>query len=178
MIQHLTDTNHFHIQFLRWSAGGPQTTTTHHNRFTTRLPGPPRWAGARRELLDFMVQRKINTGRHTDHLAGRHSIRTKQCAPPPSPHAYYRPDATLTHSQRCQINESIWWINDESAKLKTRSKKRQIITTELPVSAAAGLSARPRCQLLLNADVLSHVNCQHFGLLSFYPDLADSNKGE
>ena len=29
------------------------------------FPGPPRWAGARRELMDFMVQGKINRGRHT-----------------------------------------------------------------------------------------------------------------
>jgi len=36
--------------------------------------GPPGWAGARRELLDFMVQGKINRGRHTDHLVGRQSI--------------------------------------------------------------------------------------------------------
>jgi len=48
--------------------------------------GPPGWAGARRELLDFMVQGKINTGRHTDNPAGRHSIRTNQCLPPSSPH--------------------------------------------------------------------------------------------
>jgi len=32
----------------------------------------------------FMVQRKINTGRHTEHPTGRHSIRTNQCPPPPS----------------------------------------------------------------------------------------------
>jgi len=58
----------------------------HHNHFTALFPGPPRWAGARRELLDFMVQRKIHKGRHTDHPAGRHPIRTNQCSPPPSPH--------------------------------------------------------------------------------------------
>jgi len=28
-----------------------------------------------KRILDFMVQGKINRGRHTDHLAGRHSIR-------------------------------------------------------------------------------------------------------
>jgi len=28
-------------------------------------------------LLDFMVQGKINRGRHTDYPAGRHSIQTK-----------------------------------------------------------------------------------------------------
>ena len=62
-----------------------QSTTTHHNRFTALFPGPPGLAGARRELLDFMVQGKINGGTHTDHPAGRHSIRTNQCLPP-SPH--------------------------------------------------------------------------------------------
>ena len=44
--------------------------------------------GARRELMDFMVQGKINRGRHTDHLAGRHSNQTNQCPPPPSPHIF------------------------------------------------------------------------------------------
>ena len=56
-----------------------------HNRFAAIFPGPPRWAVAGRELLDFMVQGKINRGRHTNHPAGRHSIRTNQCPPPPSP---------------------------------------------------------------------------------------------
>jgi len=40
----------------------------YHNCFTALFPGPPGWAGARRELLDFMVQGKINRGRNTDHL--------------------------------------------------------------------------------------------------------------
>jgi len=52
----------------------------HHNHFTALFPGPPRWAGARRELL----QGKIYWGRHTDHPARRHSIQTNQCPPPPS----------------------------------------------------------------------------------------------
>ena len=60
-------------------------TTIHHNHFTALFPGRPGWAAARRELLDFMVQGKINRGRHTDHPAGRHSIRTNQCPSPPSP---------------------------------------------------------------------------------------------
>jgi len=64
-------------------------TTTYHNHFPALFPGPPGWASARREL---MVQGKINRGRHTDHLAGRHSIRTNQCPPPPF-HFCYRPDA-------------------------------------------------------------------------------------
>jgi len=40
-----------------------------------------------------MVQGEINRGRHTDHPARRHSIRTNQCPPPPSSHVFYRPDA-------------------------------------------------------------------------------------
>ena len=31
-------------------------TTTHHKHFTALFPGPPVWAGATRELLDFMAQ--------------------------------------------------------------------------------------------------------------------------
>ena len=57
-----------------------------HNHFTTLFPGPPGWADARRELLDFMVQGKINRGRHNDHPAGRHSVWTNQCQPPTIPH--------------------------------------------------------------------------------------------
>ena len=40
-----------------------------------------------------MVQGKINRDRHNDHPAGRHSIRTNQCPPPPSPPYFYGPDA-------------------------------------------------------------------------------------
>jgi len=46
--------------------------TPYHNRFTAFFwdhPGEP---------VHFMVQGKINRGRLTNHLAGRHSIRTKQ----------------------------------------------------------------------------------------------------
>jgi len=62
----------------------------HHNRFMALFPGPPGWAGARRELLNFMVQGEINRDRHTDHPAGRHSIQTNMCSPPPSPRIFLR----------------------------------------------------------------------------------------
>jgi len=71
----------------------------HLNHFMALFLGPPGCVGARRELLDFMVQGKINRGRHTDHPAGRHSIRTNQCPAPPSPKS-----TTNTH-----------WQNNESA---------------------------------------------------------------
>jgi len=57
-------------------------TTTPPQPFYGPFPEPPGWAGARRELLDFMVQGKINRGRHTDIPAGRHYTRTNQCPPP------------------------------------------------------------------------------------------------
>ena len=61
--------------------------------------------GARRELLDFMVQGKINRGRHTDHPAGRHSIRTNQCSPPPSPNFLTGQMPFLPPNQQCQSTE-------------------------------------------------------------------------
>jgi len=64
------------------------TTHTTVQPFYGPFPGPLGCAGARREPLDFMAQGKFNRGRHINHLAGRHSIRTNQCAPPPSPISY------------------------------------------------------------------------------------------
>jgi len=47
------------IWFMLWY----HTTTP--QPFYGPFAGPPGWAGARRELLDFMVQGEINRGRHT-----------------------------------------------------------------------------------------------------------------
>jgi len=87
--------NRLHLASVTMQPNNNNTTTS--NVYTTTVlqtffPGSPRWAGARRELLDFMVQGNLNRGRHTDHPAGRHSIQTNQCPPPPSPHIFYRPD--------------------------------------------------------------------------------------
>jgi len=65
-------------------------TQSFYNRFTALFSVPPGWAGARRKLLDFMVQGKINKSRH--HSAGRHSMQTNQRPTPPSP-IFYRLDA-------------------------------------------------------------------------------------
>jgi len=69
---------------------GLALATYHHNCFMGLFSGSGGWAGARTELLDIIVQGKINRGRHTDHPAGRHSIRTNQCPPPPSASKHWR----------------------------------------------------------------------------------------
>jgi len=77
----------------------------HHNRFTALFPRPPGWAGASRELLDFMVQGKINSGRFTDHPTGCHSISTNQCLPPPSPIFFTGRMSFLPPNQQHQSTE-------------------------------------------------------------------------
>jgi len=79
--------SHFHLRVSKHLGLSLHSADHHHhnNRFTVLFPGPSGWASARRELLDFRVQGKTNRGRHTDHPAGRHSIRTKECPPPSSP---------------------------------------------------------------------------------------------
>ena len=85
-----------------WQPCGVNTTST-----TTVLQpfflGLPRWSGARRELLDFMVQGKINRGRHTDTLGTTPSRLT-------SGHLYHPPFFTgwmpfLPPNQQCQSTE-------------------------------------------------------------------------
>jgi len=49
------------IKFTKMTITSP---APYHNHFTALFRGPPGWASAKRELLDFMVQGKINRGRH------------------------------------------------------------------------------------------------------------------
>jgi len=61
----------------------PETTTTAVLwPFFGDHPGEP---VIEEKVLDFMVQGKFNRGRHTDHPAGRQSIRTNQCQSPSFP---------------------------------------------------------------------------------------------
>jgi len=100
-----------------WKSGGMTTTTTTVLRhFFWDHPG---WASANRELLDFTVQGKINRGRHTDHPAGRHSIRTNQCLPPHSPPFFTDWMPFPPPNQQCQSTEGklVAWVN---TKLKLK----------------------------------------------------------
>jgi len=81
------------------------TTTTQpfYGPFSDDLGEP---VPARKKPLDFMVQGEINRGRHIDHSAGRHYIRTNQCPTPQSPpHIFYEPDALPAANQQCQSTE-------------------------------------------------------------------------
>ena len=81
------------------------TTTTTPQPFYALFPGPPGWAGTRIELLDFMVQGKINRGRHTDHPDGHHSNRTNQCPPPLPPNFFTGRMPFLLPNQQYQSTE-------------------------------------------------------------------------
>jgi len=60
----------------------PPHTTTIFRRFFRDHPGEP---VPEANFWTLWCKGKINSGRHTDHPAGRHSIRTNQCPPQPSP---------------------------------------------------------------------------------------------
>ena len=51
------------------------------------------------------LQGKIKRGRQTDHPAGRHSIQTNQCPPPPSPQFFRGQMPSLPPNQQCQNTE-------------------------------------------------------------------------
>jgi len=57
----------------RWGSRLTQVHPEHTHTHTT-VPGPPKWAGARRNLVGFYGAVEDNRGRHTDCLGGRHSI--------------------------------------------------------------------------------------------------------
>jgi len=94
---------------------------TPHNRFTALFLGPPRWAHARRELLDFMVQGKINRGRHTDHLAGRHSIRLTSARLHHTPQFFTGQMPFLPPNQQCQSTEGNYRIRIREKMLESSS---------------------------------------------------------
>jgi len=75
--------------------------------FYDPFSGTTRVSRAKRELLDFMMQGKINRGRYTGHPAGRHSIRTNQCLPPPSRHIFTGRMPFLPPNQEHQSTEGI-----------------------------------------------------------------------
>ena len=113
-----------------------------HNRFTALFPAPPWWAGARRELLDFMVQGEINRGRHTDHPAGRHSIRTNQC-----PHIFTGRMPFLPPNQQCQSTEG---------KEMVRHNQWNSITDKLRVESLTPTFASCVCRRACASERCSH----------------------
>jgi len=89
---------------MRQHGNGDWSNMTDTKLLLTRSPQPPqpfygpfsgitRVSQCKKRTSRLYGAREDNTGRHTNHPAGRHSIRTYQCPPPPSPHIFYRPDA-------------------------------------------------------------------------------------
>jgi len=65
-------------------------THTHTQPFYGPFSGTTRVSRCQKRTSGLDGAGEINGGRHTDHLGGRHSIRTNQCPPPPSPHIFLR----------------------------------------------------------------------------------------
>jgi len=75
---------------LRWKLAKQHSPATHtHNCFMAVCLGLTGWAGVRRNLpMGFYGAREDNRGRHTDHLAWHHSIRSNQRPISNIPHFY------------------------------------------------------------------------------------------
>ena len=67
------------------------------------------------------MQGKINRGRHTDHPAGCHSIRTNQCPPPPFLPFFTGRMPLLPPNQQCQSTECNWCIRIREKTLEFSS---------------------------------------------------------
>ena len=69
------------------------------------FPGAPRWAGARRELLTLWCKGRLTEADTPTMRLGRHSIRTNQCPPPPSPHFFTGRCIPTCKHQRTGVKE-------------------------------------------------------------------------
>jgi len=87
------------------------TTTTTPQPFYGPFSGLPAWASAKRQLLDFMMQEKINRGRHTDHPAGRHSIRTSWLRGPAVEHRSLAGVLSLSCARPVADGWPLMWVN-------------------------------------------------------------------
>jgi len=76
-----------------WMTRRAFTITTTPQPFYGPFSGTTWVSWCRKRTSGFYGAREIKRGRHTDHPAGRHSVRTNQCPPPPSPDIFYGPDA-------------------------------------------------------------------------------------
>jgi len=125
----------------------------HHNHFMALFPGPPGWTRARRELLDFMVQGKIKRDRHTDHPAGRHSIRTNQCPPSPSPHFFTgrMPFLPPNSVKALKATSAVCWVGH---KIWTQSINASGIGKDLTLNIDRCCTMTPYvCCLLMHAGI-------------------------
>jgi len=99
-----------------------QTTTTVLRPCFQDHPGEP---VPEENFWDFTVQRKINRGRHTNHPAGHHSIRTKQCPPPSSPMFFTGRMPFQPSNQQCQNLFSVPEIFHKQTKKSQRALKTE-----------------------------------------------------
>jgi len=111
-LQHLTSSErncNNHTVSLTFTTQHEQKVHMYVFQYTTTVLWPffrdHRVSRCQKRTSDFMVQGKINRDRHTDHPAGRHSIRTNQCPPPPSTIFFTGRTPFLPHTQQHQSTE-------------------------------------------------------------------------
>jgi len=83
-----------------------QRTHTHTRPFYGPFSGTTRVSRCQKKSSSGLYSaREDNRGRHTDHPAGRHSIRTNQHSPPSSPPFFTGRMPFLPPNQKCQSTE-------------------------------------------------------------------------
>jgi len=73
-----------------------------HKRFMALFPGSPGEPVPEQNFWTLWRKGRLYGGWHIDHLAGRYSIRTKQCPPPPSANFFTGRMPFLPPNQQCQ----------------------------------------------------------------------------
>jgi len=122
------------IQIFDFPFGKPFSSfiTLHHNRLMTLFPGPPGWACARRELLDFIVQGEINRGRHTDHPAGATPSGLT------SAHLHHPPYFLQTGCPSCRPTNSV-----KALKAKSQIPLRHLVRTSFEPDIVMEFGRKP-----------------------------------
>ena len=93
-----------------------------------------------------MVQEKINRGRHTERPAGRHSIRTNQCPPPPSPHYRKLRKKELKNSKCSAVAEMDDRLTTVDNSVRALRKVEALTSTRDKSSAVAEMGDRARAK--------------------------------
>jgi len=130
------------------------THTTTRQPFYGPFSGTTRVSRCQKRTLNFMVQRKINRGRHTDHPAGCHSIQTNQYPPSPSPIDWVEIDVSGVKCWRGTVICGCLEMRPAWCFTRSRSGSR------------VGSRSRTTTSLFTVSDGCTHLTSSHLSLVS------------